>query len=1036
MPRLRLFNVEPAQLWPLSLRLLRDQRDEAPCAPRLVLAPSAPTARMLVRAAGRARGGAVNLRALTLPDLARAMAAPRRDVWLLPPRADHTLVAEFLADHPGPLGERALRPAVIAAVAASLRDLRQAGLPELGGATSDPTLAHVAQLLRWFAHALAERRLADDATLYELAVGGPPPGDAGAVLVHGIYDVTGVQERLLADLARRCDMDWLLPLAPPDSPAAAIVEELRGKLEGLGFEPAAVDLLALTPAAPPVPTILACAGAAAEAREVARSVLAAARDGVAFGDMAVLVTNLDSQAPPLQRELERAGVPVAARAPDPITERPSGRALRALADLVQGVGARAAAVAVLKERLAAEPRGAVDVAAVERLVRRAALGRPDRRSWTARLESAARGLESEARRLQGAPAEEADDETGGESRQAQSRLLAEADRSRRLAQQADALLGAVEAFHDEASGAKSTEDALAALERLLDAALGAGPAAAAGRQAAQALAGLAKLRVRPRPELLLDLWRSTFEDLAAPDDVAEPGGGERSGARGPRAWGEGVLIININRARGFCAAAAFIVGLAEGDFPAAPRPDPYLTDDLRRRIAKATGAPLRPRSRRLLETDLVFALARAAGRERLVCSWPRQDDASGAIRLPAEPLARWIEERQGQLLDPVDPANARDVTPVPAQLPLPDDAARPLLNLSEYDLSLVSRAAGGGGFEDAHAFHRRLWADFNRWRVQRCTEHDGVVGALAPPEAFSVTGLERLAVCPLRFFLRDILGLAPVLDPDRLSGPRPLDVGTAIHLTLKELFAELVGREAPDDAEALRLAASAPARLAAHVDVLLRQGVVGGAALWQGAAARIGRDLAKFALDEMASLRASGRRIAEMELLRQGRMPTPSGAVDIVGQPDRVDRGPDGGLRVTDYKWSKSTHFPRVGDALLQGGARLQLPLYAWLLMTAPGETANVEEVRYAFPKAESPHSEVSVPRGTLEARRQDVEDVVGELARLACEGAFFPVPDEGVNCRFCDFRLLCGPGKEALEQRKRRDPRYENHATRKERFP
>ncbi|MBY9061493.1 double-strand break repair protein AddB [Sphingomonas yunnanensis] len=167
------------------------------------------------------------------------------------------------------------------------------------------------------------------------------------------------------------------------------------------------------------------------------------------------------------------------------------------------------------------------------------------------------------------------------------------------------------------------------------------------------------------------------------------------------------------------------------------------------------------------------------------------------------------------------------------------------------------------------------------------------------PRAISVTEVDRLKADPYAFYARRILKLLP-LDPVD-ADPSAAWRGTAVHAVL-----EAWARDDRCDPAALlpraRLLLQDPA---AHP--LLR-------ALWQP------RLVAAFEWIAARTLadRAEGREVLAVE----GRGRAELSGIALDGRFDRIDRMPDGGLGIVDYKTGKA---PSV--AAVRGGFNLQLGL-------------------------------------------------------------------------------------------------------------
>ena len=183
------------------------------------------------------------------------------------------------------------------------------------------------------------------------------------------------------------------------------------------------------------------------------------------------------------------------------------------------------------------------------------------------------------------------------------------------------------------------------------------------------------------------------------------------------------------------------------------------------------------------------------------------------------------------------------------------------------------------------------------------------------PRQISVTEVDRLKADPFAFYARRILKLA-ALDPVD-ADPSAAWRGTAVHAVL-----EAWAREDACDAEKLLpRALTLLADPATHP--LLR-------ALWQP------RLIAAFEWVAAKTLadRSAGRSVLAVE----GRGTTELSGIELTGRFDRIDRMPDGGLGIVDYKTGKA---PSV--AAVRGGFNLQLGL-----LGAIAEAGGFEGVRGA----------------------------------------------------------------------------------------
>lgn len=153
----------------------------------------------------------------------------------------------------------------------------------------------------------------------------------------------------------------------------------------------------------------------------------------------------------------------------------------------------------------------------------------------------------------------------------------------------------------------------------------------------------------------------------------------------------------------------------------------------------------------------------------------------------------------------------------------------------------------------------------------------------ARPRRLSVTEIQTLLRDPYAIYARHVLRLAP-LDPLRAAPDARLR-GTVIHLALEAFVRERPAAETPD-AAAARLRATARRVLLAEVPWPEAR------ALW---GARLDRALDLFLSVDAAS---GGETVVLEEKGRAGVTP----GFALTARPDRIDRLPDGRVRIFDYK--------------------------------------------------------------------------------------------------------------------------------------
>jgi hypothetical protein len=319
-------------------------------------------------------------------------------------------------------------------------------------------------------------------------------------------------------------------------------------------------------------------------REVARTVLAWAQQGIRFHEIAIAYRHADTYRPVIEAVFGEADIPIYLHEGTPLAERPVGRRALALIDLVGSNLERRAVMDFLTDsHLPKRTREKYGVSAPrwDRISREAGVveGLEQWNDRLAALRDECAKSEHEWRRAQGEDAE----------------------RVRRfVGDLADALRD-----HEANAPWGAHLDSLGRLLRLyLD-----DPA-----PILDPLEGLARfdaLGGTTTYTRFLEVVRGAIETLRSEQVL-----GRRPGAFGRR--GVNVLDVNSLRLLGFRAIA--IVGLAERAFPPAPRQTPLLLDHERHELSEAGGRRVPPRATGPDPEPLQFALAVSAARERLLLS--------------------------------------------------------------------------------------------------------------------------------------------------------------------------------------------------------------------------------------------------------------------------------------------------------------------------------------------------------------------------------------------------------------------------------
>ena len=377
--------------------------------------------------------------------------------------------------------------------------------------------------------------------------------------------------------------------------------------------------------------------------------------------------------------------------------------------------------------------------------------------------------------------------------------------------------------------------------------------------------------------------------------------------------GRAILAADMLDVRGVAYRGVALLGMAEGEMPQRRREDAFLRDRDRADL-QAAGLPVASSTRSFEREYFYLTVARA--REWLLLTRPRLAEGGAAW----EPSPYWQEVVQRSNCAPESvPGEYRPGLASAASLAevleraLRDPAAQAWLAAQQPGLwqrvqhgaAIVRQRAS---FAGASPFDGLLGND------------PAALAALRPHlRRWTPTRLEHYRACPHWYYVAHVLGLEARQEAE--EGLNLAQRGTLYHRILEQLYRE-TGATASTEARlaalpavAQRVFAEAPARDGFRVT-----------AWWQQTRVEIESDVAR-SLVALAdydgapiALEATFGRDALLELSLDGEPYTISGIID------RIDRRPDGTLRIIDYKSG-------VGDLdtakALIDGKRLQLALYA-----------------------------------------------------------------------------------------------------------
>jgi len=516
-----------------------------------------------------------------------------------------------------------------------------------------------------------------------------------------------------------------------------------------------------------------------------------------------------------------------------------------------------------------------------------------------------------------------------------------------------------------------------------------------------------------------------------------------------------VFVGRVEEAAGRSFDLVFVPGLAEGVFPRRSGEDALLLDERRRALGGA-GYRLVVDIDRTRREQLLLRLAAGAAAARLDASYPRVDLVQGRARVPSLYALDLLRAAEGRLPD-LDTLGRRAAAagaavvgwPAPAD---PDEA----IDEAEFDLAMLQPLLGGALpaaerqgrarflLSSNEHLARALRARARRWR-KGWFPVDGLVDAgdeareylsrhRIGERSYSPTALQNFAACPYRFFLQAVLYLRPRDELVQLEQLDPMTRGGIFHEIQFRLFGALreagllpVTRVRLDDVFSVLDVVLEGAerdyrdRLAPPIERVWRaefEGLRGDLRGWLRQVADEEGGWTPIHAELGFGLSRSGERDPKS-------VPEPAevqGGARLRGSIDLVEADAGGCLRVTDHKTGGARH---AGTSLVIGGGKVLQPVLYSLAAEAVLE-GDVVSGRLSYCTQRGGYRVVSVrldERSRAAARRM-LDTVDGAL-----EEGFLPAAPGKNECRYCDYRPVCGPYEDlrvARKQRRRLEPLHE----------
>lgn len=488
-------------------------------------------------------------------------------------------------------------------------------------------------------------------------------------------------------------------------------------------------------------------------------------------------------------------------------------------------------------------------------------------------------------------------------------------------------------------------------------------------------------------------------------------------------FGEGVLVAPVTQAIGLDLDVVYVVGLCEDLFPGRLRDDSLLPE----RVRELTAGQL-PSTRAGVDRKHRSMLAAFQSAGQVVASFPRGDLRRHADRLPSRWLLPTLRHLSG------NPSLAATEW---SQAGLNKSSGQWLRTSPSFASSLQTTDAPSTGQEwriravmahlDLDDDARTASLTMSRARESdQFTRFDGNLAGLRGLPDFahsrqlvSPTALERYAIRPHEYFVTGMLHVEPVETPEELVEISPMDIGKLIHASFDDLIRECSERgdlpgfgEQWTDRQRQRLQEIGSAKARQYQAA----GLTGHRSLWARTRTSLLATLGWMLQDDERWRASQDARVLTSELAfgldgaPEVRIQVDGGELSLRGRADKVDQRRDGTLLVTDLKSRSASRFKNLsGDNPVEGGEKLQLPVYAHAARARLGNAKTPVEAMYWFVRTDR-GKRVQVPLTDVVERTYT--QTVAVIARSIADGVLpqrAPAePDfRWVQCPYCNPDVL-----------------------------
>ena len=508
---------------------------------------------------------------------------------------------------------------------------------------------------------------------------------------------------------------------------------------------------------------------------------------------------------------------------------------------------------------------------------------------------------------------------------------------------------------------------------------------------------------------------------------------------GSSGWGSSVLVAPIAAGTGTSFKSVHIVGMAEGSLPGPGRTDPLLPDHLRRTLDPDESTLLTKRDRLKLNHDIFQIALNSAPSVRLY--WNKGLLGATNEAYPSPWFVNEVQKASQQTNIPVKSLMDPDSEYVEPATSLADFGSADLTSSSQYEFRLRDIATRSQNPSERSQILRdptlaNLAAGHNVNKARTSDVfgpfdghvEDTSINSLTIWET-SATALERYAKCPYSYFLSHELKVDERIDPEESLTLSPLDRGTLVHAILERFLQNYPVDRSPTGRAVLREIASA------ELNRFQEQEFVGFNAIYDLEKAQIIRDLETWHTAHLSVLDGH-----EGELLTEqsfgfdadslGQFQLNDGfLVQFRGKIDLIAISPEGrSAFVFDFK-SGARSYSEIEKDVTDAGTKLQLPIYSEVASQMLGHPDIQSAFWFVFVSGVTklrPQKKVWMTDAV-----EEFQPILSTLVNGIRKGAF-PARqgDRGQhnNCTYCPFDAVCTSDRLIAWERKKSDPVLEKY--------